>query len=83
MENLERKIEKPDWKQKLPIYGIYQLYQDSKVGKPLITVPSGITALNSGRLKGRHTNPMYNVYQASSIAITTIGLFYGLAQLLQ
>ena len=71
MESLEIKL-KSDWKKKLPVYGLYQLHQDSKAGKPLITEPYATGS-----------NTPYVRYQAFSIVAATVGIWYGLSQLFQ
>jgi hypothetical protein len=76
MDSLEKKLEKADWKQWLPIYGLYQLHQDSKAGKPLAI---GMKT----KKEAVYLKWSYQTYQSNSIVIGTIGTFYGLAQLLQ
>ena len=76
MESLEHKIETPNLKQWLPIYGLYQLHLDSKAGKPLVT--GGETKKETVCRKWG-----YQTYQSSSIVLGTMGILYGLAQLLQ
>ncbi len=76
MQNLENKIEEPDWRQWLPIYGLYQLHKDSKAGKLLVM---GMKT----KKEAIYHRWCYQTYQSSSIALGTIGTFYGLAQLLQ
>jgi hypothetical protein len=76
MKDLEKKIEEPDWRQWLPIYGLYQLKSDSKAGKPLVI---GMET----KKEAVYRKWCYQTYQSSSITIGTIGIFYGLAQLLQ
>ncbi|MCD4666202.1 hypothetical protein K8R47_00120 [archaeon] len=34
MERLEKKLKKPDWKQWVPVYGIYQIFKDKVNNKP-------------------------------------------------
>ncbi|MBR9683872.1 hypothetical protein GOV03_05020 [Candidatus Woesearchaeota archaeon] len=36
MENLESEVQKPNWKQWLPLYGVKQILKDDEAGKPLI-----------------------------------------------
>ena len=36
MESLEKRLEKPDWKQWLPFWGIYQIEKDSSNNKPSV-----------------------------------------------
>ena len=35
-ESLERKLDRPDWKQWLPVYGIYQVKKDIFDNKPTV-----------------------------------------------
>jgi hypothetical protein len=76
MDSLEKKLEKPDWKQWLPICGLYRFHLDSKAEKPLVT------QMNTKK-EAVYRKWFYQTYQSSSIAIGIIGTFYGLAKLLQ
>jgi hypothetical protein len=42
-ESLERKLEEPDWKQWLPVYGLIQTLRDIHNGKPTILENSEFT----------------------------------------
>jgi len=46
-EDLERRIGNPDWKQYLPIYGMYQIRRDYSRNRPLITDDSDGIVLNT------------------------------------
>jgi len=70
-ESLEKKLDKPDWKQWLPVYGIYQVDKDIKDSRP--------TLIDIGR--GEAIFLVSATYQAVSIAVAIIGTAYWLYQL--
>ena len=43
LESLERKLERSDWKQWLPVYGLIQTLKDIHNGKPTILANSEFT----------------------------------------
>jgi len=77
-ESLEETLDKPDWKQWLPIYGIYQMKRDLNEGKPIIVSERTAEGLN------RPARPLIFfgslAYQGASIATGLAGV-YGLCQL--
>ena len=36
MQSLERELQKPDWRQWIPVYGIHRMKKDDEVGKPIV-----------------------------------------------
>lgn len=68
-ESLERKLGKPDWKQWLPIYGIYQIIKDSHNNKPTM-----VDERDSAKYWGM------TIYQSVSIFGTVGGIGYLLAE---
>ncbi|MCK4553071.1 hypothetical protein KAT80_02615 [Candidatus Pacearchaeota archaeon] len=70
-ESLERKLESPNWKQWLPVYGIYQVIKDKLGDKP--------TIIDFERGAGSFYGSA--AYQAVSIAVASGGTIYGLHQL--
>jgi len=74
-ESLESKLDKPDWKQWLPIWGAHQIVKDGMDGRPTI-----IYNESEGRIKfGLGLGSA--LYQAVSIATAVVGTIYGLIQI--
>ena len=71
-EQLERKLEKLDWKEWLPIYGIFQAKKDLFADKPSI-----INDIGEARYYG------HLIYQAASTVAIAGGTIYGLSQLVE
>jgi len=66
-KSLETRLERPDWKQWLPIYGVYRVLKDAKDNKPNILNPDGAPIIFYGA----------SAYQAISI----VGLINGITYL--
>ena len=47
MNDLENKIGKPDWKQYVPVYGIYRAISDDKKGLPSIVQSEGVQIMSA------------------------------------
>jgi len=65
-ESLETRLERPNWKQWLPVYGVYSMIKDG---------------LNNGPFVGdSKTSPKvdwgYGIYQSISIITLTLGVCY-------
>ncbi|MCH7568035.1 MAG: hypothetical protein IIA87_01305 [Nanoarchaeota archaeon] len=77
-ESLERKLDKPDWKQWLPVYGVYQGIRDARNGKPNFILEQTEQGV-------KLTRPAMFVVSATYHAVTTVavskGIIYGLYQL--
>ncbi len=69
-ESLEMMLEKPNWKQWLPIYGVYQIKKDFFRGKPTIIDKGKGLSYNGSAL-----------YQAISIVGAYIGAINFLSEL--
>lgn len=65
-KNLETKMENPNWKQSLPVYGIYQACKDSSENKSSIIN-------DMGSIKSH----LYTFYQCSSFLAAGVGLSEG------
>jgi len=78
-ESLEKKLEKPDWKQWLPIYGIYQMKKDVAKGKPII-----VSERTDEGVKPAKPLVFFGslAYQGASIATGVAGV-YGFYQLVE
>ena len=73
METLESKIGKPDWKQWLPVYGLYQVMRDNLKGKPSINdmVDKNIALLASADEDEGPVDPHYWLSVKNAILIAT------------
>src|SRR3989338_7423641 len=77
-ESLEHKVEKRDWKQWLPGYGVYQVLKDDDLGKPTILADvtnEGVTQIKPLVYYGTAA------YQSIFIGVGLYGAVYGLSQL--
>jgi hypothetical protein len=66
-------IDKPDWKQWLPVYGIYQLVSDGFKRKPTI-------------IDNRRGETIFlgsAIYQATSLIALTYGVSFGLGAIIE
>ncbi len=69
VESLEKKLEKPDWKQWLPVYGIAQIFKDGAARKPRVIDNEKLFWLSTA-------------YQAVAINGIAFGVGYGLVKLM-
>ena len=67
----EEKWNTPDWKQWIPIYGVFQLIKDERRNKPSIMDDSIFIYVFTA------------TYQAASVSLAGCGLLYGAYQLMQ
>ena len=73
-ESLEQKVKKPDWKQWLPIYGMYKVEKDFEDHQP--TILDGDSA---GRIMG---TVFYHSLSLVAVTVTTgAGLMYAVEYL--
>jgi len=81
MGSLEEKVEKenPDWKEWLPIYGLYQMQKDAKNGK--LTIIDDANKI-SGYAWAYHAASIV-IYHAMSMAGIISGAYYGIYILLE
>ena len=72
-ETLKKKLDKPNWKQWLPVYGIYQNIKDALNDKPnmILTTDGGI----------QPTRPAVFLGSSAYQAVSVVGTAYGLYQL--
>ncbi len=63
MEDLEKRLDSPDWKQWIPIYGVFKMEKDLKEGKPTF-YPS----------KNFYMHVGFGAYHYFSLAATIIGI---------
>ncbi len=71
-ESLEKKLDKPDWKQWLPIWGVYQIVKDGVNGKPSIIInrtEQGVEPAKPRVFFGSMA------YQAASVLVVGAGLY--------
>jgi len=74
-QSLDRELEKPDWKQWIPLFGLREIYRANFV--------ENVPAINDDS----ENNPVrYRgaiIYHSITVAGTTAGTIYGLAQLVE
>lgn len=72
-QSLERKSEKPDWKQWIPIYGLYEIYRAQYITKALAVTDDDLE------------DPLSLMWQGSLALHGTslLGATYGLAKLVE
>lgn len=77
-ESLEKKLDKPDWRQLLPIYGIYQGMKDAMNGKP-----NFMQERTEHEIRETKPTIFYGniIYQTISVFAAYVGITYGLSKL--
>lgn len=71
-QSLKRKLDKPDWKQWLPVYGIYRTIKDVRNDRPSIIINETEDGVEQARLSVFSGSA---IYQAASVVVAGYGLY--------